>query len=101
MIPLEYFVLMSIGVFSLGISGILASRHFLIMMFSVEVVFTAGTLLAVSVFYFTQAPGTPVLLLAIWAAASAEVLAIIVFYRYMTARGVDLDLMKLSKLRNR
>ncbi len=101
MIAVDYFILMSISIFALGISGILASRHFLIMMFSVEIALTASTLLAVSLFYFTQAPGTIILLLAIWSAATVEVLAIIVFYRYMTAKGVDLDLLKLSKLRNR
>ena len=100
MILFEYFIFMSIGIFSLALSGILASRHFLIIMLSVEVALTASTLLAVSLFYFASNGNIITLLLAIWSVASAEILAIIVFYRYIVAKEAGLDVSKLSKLRN-
>lgn len=100
MIALQYFMLLSAMLFAIGIAGVLASRHFLIMMLSVELALVASTLLAVSFFYFSQGGNILVLLLAIWSVASAEIIAIVVFYRYIVRKEVNLDVSKLSKLRN-
>lgn len=95
-----YFVLLSISLFAIGISGVLASRNFLIMMLSIEIAITASTLLALSFFYFVSINGIVVFLLAIWSVASAEVMGLIVFYRYTVKGKTSLDITKLSKLRN-
>jgi NADH:ubiquinone oxidoreductase subunit K len=101
MIILSYFIFISFVVFAIGLAGILASRHFLIMMLSVEIAISASTIFAVSIFYFAESSSTILpLLLAIWSVASAEVMAIIVFYRYMVGNEVNLDVTKLRKLKN-
>jgi NADH-quinone oxidoreductase subunit K len=101
MIILSYFIFLSFAVFAIGLAGILASRHFLIMMLSVEIAISASTILAVSLFYFAESGSSILLLLlAIWSVASAEVMAIIVFYRYMARNEVSLDVTKLRKLKN-
>jgi NADH-quinone oxidoreductase subunit K len=101
MIILSYFIFLSFAVFAVGLAGILASRHFLIMMLSVEIAISASTILAVSLFYFAESGSSILLLLlAIWSVASAEVMAIIVFYRYMARNEVSLDVTKLRKLKN-
>jgi NADH-quinone oxidoreductase subunit K len=101
MIILSYFIFLSFVVFAIGLAGILASRHFLIMMLSVEIAISASTILAVSLFYFAESGSSILLLLlAIWSVASAEVMAIIVFYRYMARNEVSLDVTKLRKLKN-
>ncbi len=95
-----YFVGLSFALFAIGIAGVAASRHFLIMMLSVEVAIIASTLLATVFFYYT-APGNIItLLLTMWTIASMEVLALIAFYRYLALQEVSLDVTKLSKLKN-
>lgn len=97
---LMYFIVASMAVFAIGISGVISSRNFLIMMLSVEIAITASTLLAMSLFYFTSSSDIIMTLLTFWSIASAEVMALVVFYRYMTKKGIDLDVTKLSKLKN-
>ena len=97
---LIYFVALSFSLFAIGIAGVAASRHFLIMMLSVEVAIIASTLLATVFFYFTASGDIVTLLLSMWAVASMEVLALIAFYRYLSAQEVSLDVSKLSKLKN-
>lgn len=96
----EYFALLAIAVFAIGMAGVVASRNFLIMMLSIEVAITASTLLALSFFYFVGGTDIVMLLLTIWAIASAEVMALVAFYRYMAKEEVSLDVTKLSKLKN-
>ncbi|MDE1833072.1 MAG: hypothetical protein KGH58_01500 [Candidatus Micrarchaeota archaeon] len=94
------FVALSFALFAIGIAGVAASRHFLIMMLSVEVGIIASTLLATVFFYFTGSGNIITLLLSMWTVASMEVLALIAFYRYLAAQEVSLDVTKLSKLKN-
>ncbi|HUY70577.1 MAG TPA: NADH-quinone oxidoreductase subunit K [Candidatus Baltobacteraceae bacterium] len=95
-----YFMALSFSLFAIGLAGVAASRHFLIMMLSVEVAIIASTLLATAFFYFTANGNIITLLLSMWTVASMEVLALIVFYRYLAAQEVSLDVSKLSKLKN-
>lgn len=95
-----YFVVLSVALFAVGISGVLASRNFLIMMLSIEIAITASTLLALSFFYFVSGSNILLLLITIWSIAAVEVMALVVFYRYMVKGQISLDISKLSKLRD-
>lgn len=95
-----YFLGLSFALFALGIAGVAASRHFLIMMLSVEVAIIASTLLATAFFYYAAPGDIIVLLLSIWTVASMEVLALVAFYRYLEVHDISLDVTKLSKLKN-
>jgi NADH:ubiquinone oxidoreductase subunit K len=95
-----YFIAVSIGLFSVGLAGVVASRHFIIMMLGVEVAFTAAVVLAGASFAYA-APGNIVgLLFTIWAVASAEIMGMVAIYRYMSAHGISMDLRQLSKLKD-
>lgn len=95
-----YFVALGVALFSIGIAGVLSSRHFLIMMLSIELVFAASSLLALTFFYYVTSGNIIVLLFAIFAVASTEVMAIIALYRYMVKGEISLDVANLSKLKN-
>lgn len=97
---LLYFVILSSALFAIGISGVVASRNFLVMMLSIEVAIVASSLLAMSFFYYVGANNIVVFLLVIWSIASAEVIALVAFYKYMVKGEISLDIRKLSKLKN-
>ena len=99
MIPF-YFVALSLALFGIGISGMAASRHFLIMMLSIEVAIISSTILAVAFFYYLPPGNVLLVLLSIWSVASTEVIALVAIYRYLTKEEVSLDISKLSKLKN-
>ncbi|MCL4383501.1 MAG: hypothetical protein M1168_02115 [Candidatus Marsarchaeota archaeon] len=94
------FILISFILFSIGISGIAFSRHFILMIISVEIIFVASSLLAVSFFTYLILGNIILLLLAIWSVAAIEIITLIIFYRYMSKVKVSLDVSKLSKLKN-
>lgn len=95
-----YFVALSVAIFAVGISGVAASRNFLIMMLSIEVTIAASSLLALTFFRFVSSGNIITLLLTIWSVASAEVIALVTFYRYMAKEEISLDVSKLSKLKH-
>ena len=99
MIPI-YFVALSLAMFAVGISGVAASRHFLIMMISIEVAIMASTLLAATFFYYSTSGNILVFLLTLWSVAAMEVIALVAVYRYLGKFEVNLDVTKLSKLKN-
>lgn len=99
MIP-TYPIALSFAMFALGLGGIAASRHFLIMMISIEVAIMASALLAVTLFYYTISGNIILLLLTIWAVAATEVMALVAVYRYLARAEVSMDVTKLSKLKN-
>ena len=101
MIPLLYFLVVSFAIFAVGIVGISATRHFIIMLLSVEVALVAATLLATAFYYYNTATGNIMLLLfAIWTIAASEAIVLIAFYRYLGRFEASLDVTKLSKLRD-
>lgn len=97
---IEYFIALSFAMFAIGIGGMAASRHFLIMMVSSEVAIAASTLLATVFFSYSSAGNILVLLLSMWSVAAMEVVALVVVYRYMARTEVSLDVTRLSKLKN-
>ncbi|MDE1869169.1 MAG: hypothetical protein KGH60_04375 [Candidatus Micrarchaeota archaeon] len=94
------FILLGFAMFAIGISGIAASRHFVIMMLSVEVALIAATLVGTAFFYYVSSVNILIFLLAVWSVASVEVLSLVVFYRYLAKNEVSMDVTKLSKLRD-
>jgi NADH-quinone oxidoreductase subunit K len=97
-IPLEYFIALSFALFAIGMAGVAITRHFLLMIFSIEIALAASTLLATA-FYYTTAPGNVMLLLfAIWTIAATEAIALVSFYRYLSRYETSLDVTRLSKL---
>ncbi len=97
---LFYFMAVSLGLFAVGIAGVVASRHFMIMMLGIEIALSAAVVLAAAGFAYS-APGNIVgLLFTIWAVASAEIMGMVAVYRYMVANGISMDVRLLSKLKD-
>ncbi len=97
MIPFIYFMMLAGMVFAAGIAGAASSRNFLVLMLMVEVAITASTIAAIAIYYFSMNFDIFLVLIAIWAVISAELMAIIVFYRHMERLGISLDITKLSR----
>ena len=98
---IEYFIYISMALFALGISGVVASRHFIVMMLSIEISIAAATLLATTLFFYSTDGGIMQLLFALFAIAAAEVMTLMVFYRYLARYELSVDVSKLSKLKDR
>lgn len=98
---LEYLVIVSVALVAIALAGIIADRHFIMMMLAIELMFIASSILLVSFFSFAPAPGPDavVLLVAIWAVATAEVIGMVTLYFYMKSRGFDFDVTELARLR--
>ncbi len=95
---LSYFLALGFGLFAIGIAGALASRHIILIIISTEIILIAATLVGVGIFDFYGGAIIPILF-AIWSVAAAGVMLLVLFYRYMTKYEADLDVTKLSKLR--
>lgn len=95
-----YPLALSIAMLAAGIAGVMASRHFIIMMLSIELVFVGSIILLIGFFDMIQGSVLAVLLLSsIWAVLVAEVSGIVVFYIYMKKRGLGFDVSRFSRLR--
>jgi NADH:ubiquinone oxidoreductase subunit K len=70
-------------------------------MLSVELIFVASIIALIGFFSYNQAvnPDAVIMLIAVFAVAAVEVIAVITFYVYMKHRGIDFDVSKLSKLK--
>ncbi|MDE1825718.1 MAG: hypothetical protein KGH61_04100 [Candidatus Micrarchaeota archaeon] len=102
MLPLFFFVAIGVVFVALGLAGAVASRHFIVVILAVEVIF-AGSIIALSGYYAYSTGNSGdffVTILSIWAVASAEAIAIIAFYICMKGRVPDFDLKKLTRLRD-
>jgi NADH:ubiquinone oxidoreductase subunit K len=99
---LYYFIALAIALFSIGLAGIISSRHLVIIVFSAEIIF-AGSIIA-AVGFFTSQPimggSFPILILGIWAVASAEVMVLIAFYIKMKNNVQNFDVNILNKFRD-
>jgi NADH:ubiquinone oxidoreductase subunit K len=98
---LEYLAAASIALVAIAIAGIIADRHFIMMMLAIELMFIASSILLVSFFSFAGSPGPDavVLLVGIWAVAACGVIATVTLYVCMKAQGFDFDVAKLSRLK--
>lgn len=100
-IPIEYFIAISFALFSLGMVGVAVTRHFLLMILSVEIALVASTLFATTMYFSVIGAGNILLLLfAIWTIAAAEAIALVSFYRYLARYETSLDVARLSRLRD-
>jgi NADH:ubiquinone oxidoreductase subunit K len=97
-----YFLAFGFALFAVGVAGVAASRHFIIMMLGVEVALSAAIVVAAASFAYSGAAGNVLgLLFTLWAVASAEIMGMVAVYRYMLAHGISMDIRELSKLRDR
>lgn len=96
-----YFLAVGFALFAVGIVGVVASRHFIIMMLAVEIALSAAIVVAAAGFVYSAGGGDVLgLLFTLWAVASAEIMGMVAVYRYMMVNGVEMDVRKLSRLRD-
>ncbi len=95
-----YYIALSVALFAVGIAGVVTSRHLVVILLSIEIIFAASTIAAVSFFSFLyQSDVAIILLLSIWGVAAAEVNGVIVFYVYLKRQGAGFDVSKMNQLR--
>lgn len=101
MLPLNYFTGIGSLFLALGIAGAIASRHFVITILSLELVFAGAIVALVGFFaYSTLSSGDFfIILLSIWAVASTEIVGLVAFYVYMKGKVTDFDLKRLMQLK--
>jgi NADH:ubiquinone oxidoreductase subunit K len=101
MIPIEYIMALGAALFAIGIAGIAADRHFVVIMLGIELMFAASTVLLIGFFSWRDAasPDAALMLFAIFSVAAAEIITLISFYIYMKHNGIDFDVSKLSRLK--
>ncbi|MCL5412416.1 MAG: hypothetical protein M1474_02120 [Candidatus Marsarchaeota archaeon] len=92
-------VLLGMALFSVGAAGVAASRHFVIIILSVEVMLVSATIAATGFFFYYSAGNILLLLFAIWGVAAVEAIALVAFYHFMLHEEASMDVTKLSKLR--
>jgi NADH:ubiquinone oxidoreductase subunit K len=93
------FILLAFGLFSIGVAGISASRHLIIMILSIEIILVGSSLMAISIYSYVSGGEVLALLFAIWSIAAIEVIALVAFYRYVAKLQVSLDVTRLAKYR--
>lgn len=101
MIPVGYFAVVSFALFAIGLAGVAATRHFVLMIFSIEIALVAATLIATVFFYFNTDGNIMLLLFTIWTIAASEAIALVAFYRYISKYETNMDVTQLSKLRDK
>jgi NADH-quinone oxidoreductase subunit K len=97
---LEYLIILSMAIISIGIAGVVASRHFIIIILSIEIMLIGASLLAISMYSYVIDGSIITFFVAIWSIAAIEVMAAVVIYRYLANNGFSMDVSKLSKLRD-
>ena len=99
-IPINYYVLLSTVLFSIGVLGVLFRRNALIIMMSVELMLNAVNLLLVAFSTYWNDVAGQVFVFFVMVVAAAEVavgLAILVMV-YRNTKSTDIDV--LNKLKN-
>lgn len=99
--PVSFFLVLSAMIFSIGVYGVLARQHVVLVLLSVELMLNAANINLVAFSAMLQEAGVPgqVFALFIIAVAAAEVgvgLAIVILI-YRNRRSVDIDDMSLMK----
>ncbi len=93
------FLILSLEVLAIGFSGLIASRHFLIMIFSIEVMLLSSTLVATAFYYYGVNSNIGVFLFAVWAVMASEVIAVVAVYRYLQESDMSMDIKKLAEMK--
>ena len=96
---INIFIVLGFALFAMGISGVAASRNFIIMLLSIETILVASSLVGVSIFSASGNGAIVPFLLAIWGIASAEIIALVAIYRYIQKAEGNMDVTKMSKLK--
>ena len=91
-----YMIIVGFAILAAGISGIATSKNFLVIMFSIELIIIAASLIGLTL-YSSYGGDIILLLISIWSIASVELIAAIALYRYLVKSGNGLDVSKLSK----
>jgi NAD(P)H-quinone oxidoreductase subunit 4L len=99
--PVSYFLVLSALLFSIGVYGVLARQHAVLVLLSVELILNAANinLIAFAAMFGTAGVAGQVFALFVIAVAAAEVgvgLAIVILI-YRNRRSVDIDEMSLMK----
>ena len=99
--PISFFLVLSAMLFSIGVYGVLARQHVVLVLLSVELMLNAANINLVAFSAMLQEAGVPgqVFALFIIAVAAAEVgvgLSIVILI-YRNRRSVDVDDMALMK----
>lgn len=98
-IPLNYYIILSSVLFTIGITGVLIRRNAIIILMSVELMLNAVNLLLAAFSSFKGDPNGQVFVFFIMAVAAAEVavgLAIIVMV-FRNTKSIDVNLLKNLK----
>jgi NADH:ubiquinone oxidoreductase subunit K len=96
-----YFMALGFALLAIGVVGVAASRHFIVMMLSIEIAMTAAIIVAAASFVYSPAGGNVLeLLFTLWAIASAGIMAMVAVYKFLLAEGASMDVRELSKLRD-
>ncbi len=101
MVELAYTLALAFSLFSLGLAGIAADRHLIVIMLSVELIF-AASVVALTGFFASQGSVSQyaiTMLFSIFAVAAVEIITVIAFYVYMKHYGIEFDISKLSRMK--
>ncbi len=93
------FLILALELLAVGFSGLIASRHFLIMIFSIEIMLLSSTLAATAIYYYGVSSSIGIFLFAVWAVMAAEVISVVAVYRYLQKADMSMDIKKLSEMK--
>ncbi len=98
---IDYILFGIVALIAVALAGIIAERHFVSIVLAVELIFIASTILLVYFVTYGSGPGPSAvpMLIAIWAVATAEVMALVTLYVYMKAHGSQFDVGRLTRLK--
>ncbi len=102
MIAAIYYVLaLGFSLVAIALAGIAAHRNLIVVMLGIEIILAASTIVLVSFISGIQNPDPSgiMMLFAIWAVASAEIITVIALYIYMKSSDRSFDISKLSKMK--
>lgn len=98
---LDYIFLGAVALIAVALAGLISERHFVSMVLAIELIFIASTVLLVFFIAYGSSPGPSAvpMLIAIWAVATVEIIALVTLYVYMKAHGSRFDISRLTKLK--
>jgi len=101
MLQLIYFMYLSFAMLAVGIAGIVASRHIVLIVLSVEVMFVSSIiLLAAAASYTSTLNGdAAAMIIAVWAVAASDVIVLVALYLIIKAKGAKFDVTLFSELK--
>ncbi|MGI0141690.1 MAG: hypothetical protein ACREBF_03525 [Candidatus Micrarchaeales archaeon] len=101
MLPLYDFAVIGGAFLAIGLAGTVGSRHFIITILSIEIIFAGSMTLLTAFFDYSTITGGSffLILLSLWAVASTEIIGLVAFYVYMKSKVADFDLKKLMQMK--